>query len=297
MGLPAWKDLVSQASATPSHVSLIEGRWITDIFNGSLRRKFGKDNTPPKTRAFLMVNILFQCFRDPIAESRTPRVFHTFVSVFLDFFHVDPMRARSSSSLYLGSISHVPASFALQYHLRYFSPLGPNEPKAPSFERLFRDPIIRKRQVAWIGPGAESTGETGSGEGYFKERALSIIMYTPRGAFQLVFLCDEGTGIASKRWYGHTIPTISEGLDQLPGLGHFVTGMRRLLEWWHRGRNDTLAVIDGAVGFKVRINCCGGLKTIFDGPLRHFVDDMATRWTTPRTTMDWTSSCSMTQAS
>lgn len=276
-------------------------RWITDSFNSSLRDDLGVDDISPGKRVFSIVTSLAQCFLNPTAEYVPHWAFHSFISTFSDFFGVNHVPRRSSVSFYKERTRPQNSSFVLQYHLRYFSPLGSEELVAPSREHLLREPLIRKRQVAWIGPEVESTGtgEKGSGEGYFKERAMSIslIMYAPRGTFQLVFLCDEGTGINKNSWYSHDDSIVPETLIRAPGLGHLATGMRRLLEWWHRGWNDTLAVIDKTVGFKVRFEYFRGLKPIFGDLLWHFVDDMPTRWTTPRTTMGWTNSCSMMQAS
>lgn len=144
-------------------------------------------------------------------------------------------------------------SFLLQYHLRYYSPLGSKETRAPLAGNNLSGFFIRKRQLAWIWPTAQATGKKDLNLGYFKERALSIslIMYAPRGAFKLVVLYDEAAGIAKPIRHREDLVSVAEELEPAPGLAHFHDAMRRLLETWHQGWNETLTIIDQIVGFKV----------------------------------------------
>lgn len=79
-------------------------------------------------------------------------------------------------------------------------------------------------------------------------------MYASRGAFKLVVLCDEAAGISKPSWVLGNLLKIPEELKPAPGLAHFHGAMRRLLETWHQGWNDTLTVIDQIVGFKMDHN-------------------------------------------
>lgn len=135
---------------------------------------------------------------------------------------------------------------------------GPTSLELRQQEATYPSSSICKRQLAWIWPTAQATGEKDPALGYFRERALSIslIMYASRGAFKLVVLCDEAAGISKPSWVLGNLLKIPEELKPAPGLAHFHGAMRRLLETWHQGWNDTLTVIDQIVGFKV-----GFLKT------------------------------------
>lgn len=197
-----------------------------------------------------MIAFLIQCFLNLDCDHGIHGGFYRFIRAFSDFFDSTTQRSMSQDC-------QLPPrgdrSFLLQYHLRYYSPLESTEPPAAPAGSNLSEFFIRKRQLAWIWPTTQETGEKDPALGYFKERALSIslIMYAPRGAFKLVVLCDQGAGITEPSIYRGGLLETPEELKSAPGLGHFHDAMRRLLETWHQGWNETLTVIDQIVGFEV----------------------------------------------